>query len=59
MRRVKELAGQAESAIRNLARLTQPQPAVVVEPEKAGFGIVQFLLGALVGAAVFMAGRLL
>ncbi|MCW5759783.1 MAG: ubiquinone biosynthesis protein UbiB, partial [Phenylobacterium sp.] len=57
--RVKELAGQAESAIRNLARLTQPQPVAAVEPEKARFGIVQFLLGALVGAAAFMAGRLL
>ncbi|MBL8556485.1 MAG: 2-polyprenylphenol 6-hydroxylase [Phenylobacterium sp.] len=57
--RVRELAGQAESAIRNLARLTQPQPAVTPEPEKARFGIVQFLLGALVGAAAFMAGRLL
>jgi ubiquinone biosynthesis protein len=57
--RVKDLAGQAESAIRNLARLTQPQPVVVAEPETPRFGIVQFLLGALVGAAAFMAGRLL
>ncbi|HEY0651075.1 2-polyprenylphenol 6-hydroxylase [Phenylobacterium sp.] len=56
--RVKQLAGDAETALRNLARMTQPQPAVAVEPERPG-RLLWFALGALASGAAFLAGMLL
>ncbi len=58
--RVKRLAGEAEQAIRNLARLTEPPiAAVVVTPERHGSALAWFALGALVAGAAFLAGLLL
>ncbi len=58
--RVKRLAGEAESAIRNLARLTEPQATAVVvaEPERRGGGLLWFALGAFAAGAAFLAGLL-
>ena len=57
--RVKQLAGEAETAIRNLARLTEPPPVVAVTPAKDDGGpLLWFALGALVAGAAFLAGWL-
>lgn len=57
--RVRQLAAEAESAIRNLARLTrtQPEPAPAEPPSSSGF--LWFALGALVSGGAFLAGLLL
>ncbi len=53
----RRLAGEAEQAIRNLARLTEgpPRPATVEE----GGALLWFAIGALVAGAAFLAGLLL
>jgi len=58
--RVKQFAGEAETAIRNLARLTAP-PAPVVVSERQGNGgrLLWFALGAAVSGAAFVLARLL
>jgi ubiquinone biosynthesis protein len=57
--RVRRLAGDAESAIRNLARLTSAEPAapLLVEPPRER-GMLWFALGALIAAAAFLLARL-
>ncbi|MBU1375257.1 MAG: 2-polyprenylphenol 6-hydroxylase [Alphaproteobacteria bacterium] len=55
--RVKQLAGEAESAIRNIARLAQPAEAVVVEPPRSS-ALLWFALGALAAGVAFLAGVL-
>jgi len=57
--RVKQFAGEAETAIRNLARLTAPPPAVVAEAPKNGGRFLWFALGAAVSGAAFVLARLL
>lgn len=53
--RMRQLAGEAESAIRNLARLTQPPPEP--PPQKTGGGaLLWFALGALASGVAFLAG---
>jgi ubiquinone biosynthesis protein len=56
--RVKQFAGEAESAIRNIARLTQPAPVVEPEPARTN-ALLWFALGALAAGAAFLAGALL
>ena len=60
--RVRRFAGDAEAAIRNLARLTEDRPAAqaiaVAEAPRTG-GLLWFALGALVSGAAFLAGLLL
>jgi ubiquinone biosynthesis protein len=55
--RVRQLAGEAERAVRNIARLTQPQPVVVATeaPRRAG-ALLWFALGAVASGAAFLAG---
>jgi len=57
--RVKQFAGEAETAIRNLARMTAP-PAPVVVAERQGNGgrFLWFALGAAVSGAAFVLARL-
>ena len=57
--RVKQLAGDAESAIRNLARLTEPQPALLVQPAPRSNAALWFALGVLATLAAFLGGLLL
>ncbi|WP_309088163.1 2-polyprenylphenol 6-hydroxylase [Phenylobacterium sp.] len=58
--RLKRLAGEAEIAVRNLARLTQDPPTptavAVVEERREGSPLLWFALGALVSGAAFLAG---
>jgi ubiquinone biosynthesis protein len=58
--RIKRLAAEAETAVRNLARLAQdpPQPTAVavVEERHDGSPLLWFALGALVSGAAFLAG---
>jgi ubiquinone biosynthesis protein len=56
--RVKQLAGEAESAIRNIARLAQPAAVVEAEPAKSN-ALLWFALGAVAAGAAFLAGALL
>jgi ubiquinone biosynthesis protein len=56
--RVKQFAGEAESAIRNIARLAQPAPVVEPEPAKSN-ALLWFALGALAAGAAFLAGAVL
>ena len=56
--RVKQLAGEAETAIRNIARMTQPQPVALVAPERSN-ALLWFALGALASGAAFVLGQLL
>lgn len=56
--RVKQLAGDAESAIRNIARLAQPAVVVEAEPARSN-ALLWFALGALAAGAAFLAGALL
>jgi len=57
--RVKQLAGEAESAIRNLARLTEPPALIAPEPARPHSRFLWFTLGVLVALAAFVAGALL
>jgi ubiquinone biosynthesis protein len=57
--RVKQLAGEAESAIRNIARMTQPQPVTAPEPARPSHALLWFALGAAVAGAAFWLGLLL
>lgn len=61
--RLKRLAGEAEVAVRNLARLTQDPPTptavAVVEERRDGSPLLWFALGALVSGAAFLAGMLI
>jgi ubiquinone biosynthesis protein len=53
--RVKHFAAEAETALRNIARMAEP--AVVVEPEPAkSIALLWFALGALAAGAAFLAG---
>jgi ubiquinone biosynthesis protein len=59
--RVRRLAGEAEQAIRNLARLSEAPvtaTAVAITPRQ-GRGLAWFALGALLAGAAFLAARLL
>jgi ubiquinone biosynthesis protein len=58
--RVKQLAGEAETALRNLARLVEPA-AVPAPPERArgDSRALWFTLGAVASGAAFLAGWLL
>lgn len=55
---MKQLAGDAESAIRNIARLAQPAVVVEAEPARSN-ALLWFALGALAAGAAFLAGALL
>jgi ubiquinone biosynthesis protein len=52
--RMKQLAGEAERAVRNIARLTQPAPVVVQAATQATRGFLWFALGALTAGAAFI-----
>jgi ubiquinone biosynthesis protein len=58
--RMRRLAGEAEQAVRNLARLAvgppKAAPAPPVRPGRARIAVLGFLLGAAVAAAAFAAG---
>ena len=56
--RVKRLAGEAESALRNIARMTQPQVAVAPEPARSSNALLWFALGALAAGSAFLLGVL-
>ncbi len=56
--RIRRFAGEAESALRNIARMTTPQPVAVVGPVRSG-PLLWFALGALVAGGAFAAGLLL
>ncbi|MBL8769769.1 MAG: 2-polyprenylphenol 6-hydroxylase [Phenylobacterium sp.] len=57
--RVRQLAGEAEAAIRNIARLAEPAPVAVIEPPTPGRPLLWFALGALASGLAFVAGWLL
>lgn len=57
--RVKQLAGEAETALRNIARMTQPPPVVVAEPAGRTNALLWFAIGAVTSGAAFLVGRLL
>jgi len=57
--RVKQMAGDAESALRNLARLTEPQAAPPPPEPARSNALLWFALGALAAGAAFLAGLLL
>jgi len=57
--RVKQFAGEAESALRNIARMAAPQPVAVVAPARPTGALLWFALGAAVAGAAFLAGLLL
>jgi ubiquinone biosynthesis protein len=60
--RIRRMAGEAETALRNLARMTEPPAATAVavaEPAAQGSAILWFALGALVAGAAFLAGLFL
>lgn len=56
--RVRQLAGDAEAALRNLARLTAPQAGPEPEVTPRGEGLLWFAVGALTAGAAFLAGAL-
>lgn len=56
--RVREFAGEAERAIRNIARMSEPQP-VVISPAEPVSRLLWFALGAMASGAAFLAGMLL
>jgi ubiquinone biosynthesis protein len=56
--RVRQLAGEAESAIRNLARMTQPAAVAAPQPARPSGRLLWFALGALVAGGAFLAGLL-
>jgi len=53
--RVRQFAGEAETALRNIARLAQPVAVVEAEPAR-GNALLWFALGALAAGAAFLAG---
>ncbi len=53
--RVKQFAGEAETALRNIARLSQPVAVVEAEPPRPN-AFLWFALGALVSGVAFLAG---
>lgn len=53
--RVKQFAQDAETALRNIARMTQPVEVVSAEASKRN-GLLWFALGALASGAAFLAG---
>ncbi len=53
--RVKQFAGEAETALRNIARMTQPVAVVEAEPPRSN-AFLWFALGALVSGVAFLAG---
>ncbi|MBJ7411188.1 MAG: 2-polyprenylphenol 6-hydroxylase [Phenylobacterium sp.] len=53
--RVKQFAGEAETALRNIARMTQPVAVVEAEPPRSN-ALLWFALGALVSGVAFLAG---
>ncbi|WP_068877319.1 2-polyprenylphenol 6-hydroxylase [Phenylobacterium sp. CCH9-H3] len=53
--RVKQFAGEAETALRNIARLSQPVAVVEAEPPRSN-AFLWFALGALVSGVAFLAG---
>ena len=58
--RVRRLAGEAETAIRNIARMTEPAETVAIVTERRrGGGLLWFALGALAAGGAFAAGVLL
>ena len=57
--RVKDLAADAERALRNIARLTEPKAVVVAEEPKASNALLWFALGAVASGAAFVLGQLL
>ena len=61
--RLKRFAGEAELAVRNLARLAQAPPTptavAVVEARRESRPLLWFALGALASGAAFLIGRLL
>jgi ubiquinone biosynthesis protein len=56
--RVKQLAGEAEQALRNLARLTDPPAPVAPASEHPHSRLLWFVLGVLAALAAFAAGAL-
>lgn len=56
--RIKQLAGEAETAMRNIARMTQAPPAVVAPPPSRSNALLWFALGAAVAGGAFLAGLL-
>lgn len=56
--RVKQLAGDAETALRNIARLAEPPVVVEAEAPRTS-ALLWFALGALAAGAAFLAGALL
>jgi len=56
--RVRQFAGEAESALRNIARLAQPAVVVEAEPARTN-ALLWFALGALAAGAAFLAGAVL
>jgi len=57
--RMKQLAGEAETALRNLARPTEPRTAAAVEADPPpGSRLLWFALGALAAGAAFVVGAL-
>lgn len=57
--RIRQFAGEAETALRNIARLAAPPAVVVAEPAKPDGRLLWFALGAVAAGAAFLAGRLL
>jgi ubiquinone biosynthesis protein len=56
--RVKQLAAEAEQALRNLARLTDPPAPAPPAPEQPHSRLLWFVLGVLAALAAFAAGAL-
>jgi ubiquinone biosynthesis protein len=56
--RIRQLAGEAETAIRNIARLTQAQPTspVAATPASRSNPLLWFALGAVVAGGAFLLG---
>ncbi len=57
--RIRQFAGEAETAIRNIARLAAPPAVATVAPTKPTSALLWFALGALAAGATFLAGRLI
>lgn len=55
--RVKQFAGDAEAALRNIARLAEPPVVVEAEPPRTA-ALLWFALGALAAGMAFLAGAL-
>jgi ubiquinone biosynthesis protein len=56
---VRRLAHQAETALRNIIRMTEPAAAVVADAPRASGRALWFVLGVATSAAAFLAGWLL